>query len=98
MLSPEHLVISIAGQKPQALQKTSGAAIRSLMEDMKSENRFEVLNAPLRRAQPEPGNHPLLSFLLLFIRSYNLCAPAQGRRSSRQLEDMRLGVLLMLLL
>jgi hypothetical protein len=96
MLSPEHLVL--AGQKPQALQKTSGAAIRSLMEDMKSENRFEVLNLPLKKAQPEPGNHTLLSSLLLFIHSYNLCAPAQGRRSLWQVEDMRLGTLLMLLL
>ena len=63
MLSPEHLVLFIAGQEPQALQKTSGAAIRSLMEDMKSENRFEVLNAPSKRAQPEPGN-PTPAFFL----------------------------------
>ncbi|MGH9058612.1 MAG: hypothetical protein ACRDZY_03715 [Acidimicrobiales bacterium] len=69
MLSPEHLVLFIAGQELQALQKTGGAAIRSLMEDMKSENRFEVLNAPLKRAQPEPGNNTLLSSLYLLIYS-----------------------------
>ena len=69
MLSSEHRVLFIAGQEPQALQKTKGAAIRSLMENMKSENRFEVLNAPSKRAQPEPGNHTLLSSLHLLVYS-----------------------------
>lgn len=37
------------------MQKTSGADVRSVMDDIVSENRFQALSAPRSSAQPDPG-------------------------------------------
>lgn len=50
------------GHPGGALQKTSGAAVRSLMDDLISENRFGALSSvPSKSLQPRTGRHDLLA-------------------------------------
>lgn len=48
-----------AGDGKAPVQRTSGAAVRSVMEDLKSENRFEILNAAPKGRQSEPGEQDM---------------------------------------
>lgn len=41
------------------MQRTSGAAVRSVMEGFQSENRFEILNTAPKGRQSEPGEQDM---------------------------------------
>ncbi len=48
-----------AGDGEAPMQRTSGAAVRSVMEGFQSENRFEILNTAPKGRQSEPGEQDM---------------------------------------
>lgn len=44
-----------AGENSNLMQKTSGADVRAVMDDLVTENRFQALSAPRSSAQPALG-------------------------------------------
>ena len=54
---PRMLIVLSAGESSSFMQKTSGADVRSVMDDIVTENRFEALSAPRSSAQPPAGAH-----------------------------------------
>jgi len=48
-----------AGDGEAPMQRTSGAAVRSVMEGFKSENRFDILSAAPKGRQSEPGEQDM---------------------------------------